>query len=286
MLFRSIGDSFLFNLGTIYSGQTLDVVDVEKFYIHDINDIYSSEVIDVSIYGKSLSDTKEDITERDFIEQENIDTGDVNRKRDLIYALVDKHVSTSVNGNCVMGFVEGKELASFVEGISEDYEVYGTNAILSYVEVDYSKDGALLVPNISHLVDKEEMKYGLGMGSYPSNYYPTYITEDEYIEEYNLPQDEEIISINYYALSNQESHSEYNVSFTGSIDVLNRITGEFDQILNVNLSENEDSILIGQDELDKYLSNKNDLTIRYRPSFKQIDSMMMLPNISYWKGGE
>lgn len=277
-----IGDAFLFNIGTIYNGQTLDIGGLEKYYIHDITDIYSSEVIDKVIYGGSpktgITPSKEDLTSYSCS-----DAGNTNRKREILYYLVDKHLSSAPYENCIIGFNQSGKDAPFIEEISEDLEVHGTKAIMSHVSVDYSKDGAELVPSIAPLV-QNGVKTGLGMkGDYPVSVYPTAISEEETIIEYYLPKDEEILSVEYYALSNQAPLSEYNTAFVGRIYAMNRQTGEFDHIFTANASKNEDTTLIRNENVEDYLTNDNILTLKYEPTITQMDSIMLLPNISYWK---
>ena len=50
--------------------------------------------------------------------------------------------------------------------------------------------------------------------------------------------------------------------------------------------KNEDTTLIATDKLANYLTQDNKLTLKYETSLSQINNEIILPNISYWKGGE
>lgn len=275
-----VGDSFLFNIGTIGSGKTVELDDVEKVYIYEVNDIYSDEIIDRVISGD----------------------GDSNRKRDLLYYLVDMHFASYPHKNCVIGFAEDWEHGSFTTKISDELKIYGTKSILSEVSVDYSKKNwatsnkeratsnkddaanAKFVPSIAPLVGSENMtSFGLSSG-YSSKYYPIALADEETILEYYFHRDEQVRSIEYYELSNQKPVQEYYMPFTGKVYALNSKTHRFDQIFSAKISANTDTTLISENQIDDYLNDENVLTLRYEPNYRQMDSMMLLPNISYWKG--
>ncbi len=311
-----IGDVFIINLGTIYSGQTLEVSGLDKYNIHDINDIYSSDIIEsiarnqvfnrdnyVSIEmagadydtleGQNIAESnneslkKEEIAESNDEILKNNDAGGINRKRDILYYLIDRHITTFPEENCIIGFVENSDTDSLIWELPSKFEVYGTNAILSTTKVDYSKDGNIFVASISSGIRNKNTSYfGNKGGYYASESYPITIGEEESIIEYYLPSDEKIISIEYYALSNQDPLSRYNTSFVGNVYAQNRKTGEFDHIYTGNTSNKTDTTLISSDQIKDYLTKDNILTLRYEPNYIQIDSMMLLPKISYWKDGE
>ena len=288
-----IGDTFLFNIGAINSGETIDIDDVEKVYINNMNDIYYSDVIRKVVSEENLVETKDTGNTDNSLERElDSSIGDVNRKTEIIYSLIDKLISDGSYKNCIMGFVEGNSANDsgtipFFEEISSELDVYGTKAILAEVNVDYSKDDALLVPSISSLVRDDGIgDYGIGEAEYAEDYYQTDISGEETIIEYYLPKKGRIISVEYYTLSNQKPISEYNTSFAGNIYGLNRKTGGFDHLFTANISGNNDTTLIRQDVLGDYLSNDNVLTLKFEPYITQMDSTMLLPNISYWKGEE
>lgn len=287
-----IGDAFIFNIGKINAGQTVDISDLEMIFVHDTSDIYNSGIIDYIVTEKSkeseLSNESPSLKSVDLYDwQFNTDMVDINRKREILHYFVDSQITYAPDENCIIGFVDDVNTNSLIMEISNDLDVYGTKAILSKVDVDYSQGDRVFVPSISSLVSKEEIdNFGLKGNKYGSYYYPTTISEEETTMEYYLPEDEKILSIEYYTLSNQDSKIDYYKMFSGRIYALNRKTGEFDHIFTINDSKNEDSTLIDTNTLGKYLTKDNELTLKYETSLSQINHEILLPNISYWKGGE
>lgn len=321
-----IGDGLIINLGTIYSGQTLDVANLEKYNINDRSDIYGNKLIDqiargnvnyrdqyvrnekvdvadVDIGGNESAKVEEDtVREQEIadVAEYNSDgkemfgldlksdgAGDINRKKDILYYLIEKHLSTFPDENCIIGFTERIDKACLLNEIPNKYEIFGTNAILAEARVDYSKDGKIFVPSISSMGRNENINYfGMRAGYYSFNNYPTYITEEETIMEYYLPKEDRIISIEYYALSNQDSFGGDSTSFIGNIYAQNRRTGQFDHIFTASPDNQSDVTLISSDQIRYYLTADNILTLRYEPNYIQMESNMALPKISYWKDGD
>ena len=277
-----IGDAFIFNIGMINAGQTVDISDLEMIYVHDVSDIYESGIIDYIVREESKS-TEVDVYDPQF----NTDMVDANRKREILYYFVDSQITYAPDENCIIGFADDVNTNTLIKEISNDLDVYGTKAISSKVDVDYSQGDRVFVPSISSLVSKEKMGiFGPKGSKYDSNHYPTSIAEEETIMEYYLPEDEKVLSIEYYALSNQDAKMDYHKTFSGRIYALNRKTGEFDHIFTVNDSKNEDETLMDSKTLGKYLTKDNELTFKYETSLSQMDREILFPNISYWKGGE
>lgn len=302
-----IGDGLIINLGTIYSGQTVEVSHLDKFNIHDLTDIYNSEIVDQiarssSSYGEYYA--KQEIAginnvgameqaeigllgDESLLDIKRDGTGDINRKKEILLYLIDKHITTFPDENCIVGFVDNMDTDSLIKQMADEFDIYGTNVILAEARVDYSKEGSVFVPSISSMIRNENANYfGMKGGYYTFSYYSADITEEETIMEYYLPKDDKIISINYYALSNQDPLSKYNAPFTGSIYAYNRRNGQFDHVLTVSTTNNKDTTLITSDKLRDYLTVDNVLTLRYEPNYIQTDSTMVLPKISYWKDGE
>ena len=134
-------------------------------------------------------------------------------------------------------------------------------------------------------VRKEEIdNFGLKGSKYDFKHHSPTIIEEETIIEYYFPQDEEVLSIEYYSLSNQATKTDFYDLFSGKVYTLNRKTGEFDRVLSKRF-KNEDTTLIATDKLANYLTQDNKLTLKYETSLSQINNEIILPNISYWKGG-
>ncbi len=281
-----IGDGFLFNIGTMYHGQTIDIEDIEKLYVYDNSDVYSSDIVEKVIYGDELPSDGQYKPDAIYNRENTGDTGDKNRKKDIIYYLIDKHFEVAPEESCIIGFASDEKVTRFIEEVSREYQTYGSQAIVSHVNVDYSKGEAEFIPSISPFVVRDEMR---DFGVRPdrvADAYPEILTEEETIIEYYLPKDEEVLSIEYYAFSNPEPLNENNRPFVGRIYGLNRKTGEFEHLFTANASKNEDTTLITGDKLRDYIKDDNVLTLKYKGIISQMDAYMLLPNISYWKEGE
>lgn len=280
-----IGDAIVFNIGSIGAGQTVDVSDLDIMFIPDTFDVYYGEVIDSIISGNPGFIENKSVNDEQW--QFNHDTVDKNRKRDILYYLLGSHFAYSSDESCIIGFADDANPNSLITEISKELDVYGTKTILSKVDVDYSQGDKVFVPSISSLVRKEEIdNFGLKGSKYDFKHHPPTIIEEETIIEYYFPQDEEVLSIEYYSLSNQATKTDFYDLFSGKVYALNRKTGEFDHVLSKKDSKNEDTTLIATDKLANYLTQDNKLTLKYETSLSQINNEIILPNISYWKGGE
>lgn len=280
-----IGDEFIFNIGRLSAGQTVDVSDLEIIFLHNSLDIFQSEIIEDIVSGKSGSIENESANDEEW--KTNVDMVDKNRKREILYYLIDSHITSSPNESCIIGFAEDTNPNSLITEISNELDVYGTRAILSKIDVDYNQEDKVFVSSISSLIRKEEIdNFGRKGGKYDYKEHPDTVMEDETIIEYYFPKDEKVLSIEYYSLPNQATRVDYYELFTGKIYALNRKTGEFDHIFSKNDSKNEDTTLIATDKLANYLAQDNKLTLKYETGLSQINHEILLPNISYWKGGK
>lgn len=261
-----VGDGFVFNIGTIRAGQSINLTDSQNTFINDKKEIYNSELVNYIVPGDRVSAI---------------------RKREILYYLLDRYISSGSQENCIIGFASESKVNAFIAEMSEEFDVYGTKAVIANVSVDYTEGNKTFVPNISHLVKSEDFNtYSIKSRTKYSDFVTGVISEEETIIEYYLPEDDKVLSVDYYALSNQIPLSYYNMAFRGNIYALNRTTGNFDHIFAINNSINEDKKIIDRSNLSKYLSKNNELTLKYEADISQYESVMLLPNISYWKDGD
>ena len=272
-----MSDGYLIHIGSIGHGETIRLEGKDKVFLTSSSVMYNESIINQVAGG--TTEIKDN-------------TAEMNRKSNVLYYLAGNNMLECENNSYVIGFLEKdtaeeKDLAeeknaaedknnasditqnSLINELSQKMDSYGTKIVMFPIDIDYTKEDQTFVPSIDAYMD-------IRKGSIDKNNQTRYLTSENMTVEYDLPEEDSIISFDYITTRNGDLDSEYEKKFEGKIYFLNNSTGSYDQVFQSSVGSRVTN-------LSNYVTNHNTLTIRYSTDISLQGYQMIMPHISYWK---
>lgn len=255
-----MSQGYLVSLGDIGPSMEVELKDKYSILICSRDDIYQVDMIK-NLMGLN-SDSEDD---------------EHNRLAGILEYFMDQNLSNLQDENFIVGIKDdslvGEMPDSIADSVQEDflhaYDVYGTEVVKIPVEVNNEKDGEVFISSIDKYLEPND--------SYYDKYFQSrYMDTQEVTLKFQFPSDEKITRFTYLKKYNGESLSDYLNRFEGTISFLNVQTGNYDRVFA--RGENEDIF-----STEKYLTDKNELTIKYSTNMSLKSFNILLPHISYWR---
>lgn len=259
-----MSDGYLIHIGAIGQGETITLEGKEKEFLTTSSVMYNESIINHVAGG--TNETKDN-------------TAEMNRKSNALYYLAGNNLLECENNSYVIGFLEndiGEEQDtsditqnSLINELSQKMDSYGTKIVMFPIQIDYTKENQTFVPSIDAYMD-------IRNGAIDKNNQARYLTSDNMTVEYDLPEEDSILSFDYLTTRNEDLDSEYEKTFEGKIYFLNNTTGSYDQVFQSRVGSRVTN-------LTNYVTDQNTVTIRYSTDISLQGFQMILPHISYWK---
>lgn len=224
-------------IGNMEPGETISLDNQPMtFCATNFSYALASQITGVSLYD--MSGDMEDASYVQALERAN-----------LLSFYIENYISGYHSQACVVAFGDGEENLDFMQ--QADYEAYGCTLLTAQLEVNYEKGGKTYRSAMQKQPNVLSGEYDAARN--------TMYGMSPVILEYYLGNETEVDSVDFHPLTADASDSlkyYYTVPFSGSMYFYNYNTGDYDLIRS-------DQTHFTQEELEKYLSPGNTITVRY-----------------------
>lgn len=258
-------EGILVSLGTIESGESIEIENLPSENLMNVEMIYYSKLIDELLQ---------------YDEDEKV-VPSTSRKNQAMRSLTAE-LQIEENAAYVISFSDVASKDNPIYDLSNNKGSYGTNMRLVPIDVEYMEGDSLFVPNIDRYIDVSE--------GYQYIYNYRYMMSDVMEVQYYFPKNDTITELMVTELYNRTIAKENSTKLCKYVYLYNYEVGEYELVFDLSKLLNETNQTgtegavqsVSEEELEKYLTSDNILKVKYSHGYS-LDDIAILPHISYRK---